>query len=158
MNKHLETALEYLFETIDADKLALNTLAMILYLGDWKYALESEGKTISQAVWKKCNNRPYSEDLVRFITNSKHFSVEKPTRNANDWIIKIAEPIDHDHLNDKMKNVIKYVVESSKRVSPDDIVSMTYPMFTYDDDATIDMNSLAQDYLKNVRPNIKAPA
>lgn len=155
MNRRLETTLDYLFKAIDSEQLTLDMLAKILYLGDWKYALESQGKTISNAVWKKCDNRPYSDDLVQYLNNNTHFAVDRLTPNCRDWIVRIVSSGDNDDLSDKMKNVIDYVVESSRKISPDDIVSMTYPMFAYDENSTINMSALAQDYLKNVRPNLK---
>jgi hypothetical protein len=148
----LRDAMAYACHVYPASDLSKAKLAKILYLADWKSALEGAPQ-ITPVRWKFNHYGPYVTDVVDTARLSDGFSL------VNDWtpfgnrrtVIKY-EGKNFGDLTDQQKLVIEEIVRTVAPLNFDaflQLVYSTYPIVTSDRGSELDLSSLAREYRRS---------
>lgn len=155
--RKLDKVLQYIFHKNEISEMHLGLLLEILYLSDWKAAIEKDGDTISDLKWQKINSSPKAENITKLLSKIRDIQVSKFSPDEENWLIKMVHPKASNSLGKTDKLIIDYVSDLSKNSeSLESLVGYTYPMFIISDEQTpINMSKLAKDYKKYVKPKLQ---
>jgi uncharacterized protein YwgA len=157
----LRDAMAYACHAYPASDLSKAKLAKILYLADWKSALEGRAQ-ITPIHWKFNHYGPYVTDVVDTARLSDGFSlVDDWTSFGNRRTIVKYEGCEFGQIGDEEKRTIDEIVKTVAPLSFDaflKLVYSTYPIVVSDRGSELDLQKLAADYRNSglapdTRPN-----
>lgn len=164
MAKKIKNLIAYILDIENKDRDTAETLLNILYLADWKSAIERHGKTISNLDYTIKNDKISSLAYTEAINHI--FSIYKKSydniQDIQNVIIERPNLSEKDYLSENEKKYIDFVCSflKEKKLNSDIAIHTTYPLFSFSDKEEMDLNlsSLAKDYIQNVRPRLKENA
>jgi hypothetical protein len=131
----------------DGYNLSVERLIDMLYLVDWKYAIECR-RQMTSISWEIRNSKPWMdessvEELIDFLANLRNKSL---IRTLARWRSRLSEP---------QKRIISFVIQTS--LSKDEkeltqLVYSTYPAISQKVEKHIDFPDLAEEYVSKVKP------
>jgi len=131
----------------DGYNLSIERLIDMLYLIDWRNAIEYKGQ-MTNVSWEIRNSKPWMDEssvkeLIRFLANLK-----------NKGLIRTLSRF-RSRLSDSQKRTISFVIQTS--LSKDEseltrLVHSTYPAIAQGLEAQLDFPDLAKEYLSNIKP------
>lgn len=133
------------------DELSASRLTKILYLTDWKNALEHDAQ-LSKTVWHFNHYGPYVDDFVEIARNDKDINVvnTKTMFGGNKQLFELSNkgttPI---HLEDDLKEIVDFVISATKDKNYDDFIKLvysTYPVISSSKYSNLDLVSKAREY------------
>ena len=133
------------------DELSASRLTKMLYLTDWKNAIEHDAQ-LSQTVWHFNHYGPYVDDFVDMARKDKDINVvnTKTMFGGNKQLFKLSDKnsgkID---LSDELKVIVDFVINATKDKNYDDFIKLvysTYPVISSSKYSNLDLVSKAREY------------
>lgn len=136
----------------DLSKARLNK---ILYLSDWKSALE-KSSSITGINWKFNHYGPYVDEIVDLIRNNPDFDVESTWNfyGQPKEIIKLVNEEYDIQIDQSSKEIIDGIIDKTSKLNFRDFIDLvysTYPVVSQQKGTDLDLVLLANKYksLKN---------
>lgn len=133
------------------EELSASRLTKMLYLTDWKNAIEHD-KQLSKAVWHFNHYGPYVDDFVEMARKDKDINVvnTKTMFGGDKQLFKLSEK-DYGKINltDELKEIVDFVINATKDKSYDDFIKLvysTYPVISSSKYSDLDLVSKAREY------------
>lgn len=133
------------------DELSNSRLTKLIYLADWKAALES-GSQMTDIKWVYNHYGPYVPDVVNSIKKDGRFIV-RSTLNAYGSpkvLVQLSDDVgDCASLSEDDRQYLEFVVEATKKKTYDDFIKLvysTYPVVTQEKYEELDLPGLAEEY------------
>ncbi|MEJ0063967.1 MAG: hypothetical protein WDO70_12490 [Alphaproteobacteria bacterium] len=157
MTQRLAHTMAY-FCSKQGGKLPSIILAMMIYVADWKSAIE-RGVTITDIAWKKTEyGLPYTDDILNTAkTYSHYFSVTESNLDKEYFEISLKamnypfQPSPEEQETFKFVENLFYEKRTWKELS--DIISSTYPMISKTT-SLLNLPELAKEYVGYVLPHL----
>jgi hypothetical protein len=154
------------------DKASLSEvrLQQMLYLADWKFAIEY-GKRLTDIRWQIKDGKPFAghqllpySSLSDFLERIKRHSFSSPGKFIKALERSIRTRVQLFYSVDKMliankKKVLNFVIEKSISRTLDDLIQLvcsTYPLLGEHSKEDLDLIEVAKTYNDKVRPILKA--
>lgn len=153
--KKLQTIIKYIIVK-NNNTVTKEFLLYILFLFDWKYALNNK-KPYTNLKWKiNKSHRLEAENYSEILNSLSNIDVEKINnlentlfhydKNSN-FSLKSTEKLYLDYI-------LRYIKKSDLKL--EDLVNITYPVYSYHNrDFVLDLEKISEDYRRNVRPNLE---
>jgi len=137
------------------DELSKARLAKMIYLGDWKSALE-EGHQISKIRWVFNHYGPYVDDVINVANADKSFKVIVEQNAYGDLKerIELFEKRDWSSLSEKDKEWLDHVIDQTKCLYWKDFIKLvysTFPVLVSEKLTQLDLERLAERYKSEMR-------
>lgn len=133
------------------DELSKARLAKIIYLADWRAAIE-RGEQITDVQWKFNHYGPYVDDILETAErDNKRFKVVNTLNmygNPKD-VIKLKEASGKTELSAQDKEDINFIIEKTRRLYWKDFINLvysTYPVLSQEKQTVLDLPKLAKAY------------
>lgn len=137
------------------DELSKARLNKIIYLVDWKSAIEN-GKQITDIEWVFNHFGPYVSEVEETILRDERFKIisTKNIYNNPKNIIKLCQDTNFIEPNDTEKKIIDFIIDKTKKFYWDkfiELVYSTYPIISQERGTKLNLVTLAKEYsqLKN---------
>ena len=132
------------------DELSDARLTKIIYLVDWKYALE-HGQKLTGIEWIFNHYGPYVPDVIECAKDCSEISVERSwnTYNSPKTVIKAANTTQCPALHSDITDILDSMIEKSSRLYWDHFIQLvysTYPILTQPRYSKLDLVTLAKEY------------
>lgn len=135
------------------DELSRARLTKLVYLADWKSALERE-EQLTDIEWVFNHYGPYVDDVAEAARNDPTFEV-KETRNIYGDpkdLIELSGSRGYPSLTDEDKQILDSVIESVQKKNWNEFIRLvysTYPIMTQDRFSKLNLVELAQGYTRD---------
>ncbi len=122
----------------------------MLYLADWRSAI-TRGKQLTDTEWRFDHYGPFVYDILDMAKDDPAFEVIT-TRNMYGTpkdLLGVADDVDYPSLEDEEKEILDFVIESSRKKNFEDfmrLVYSTYPIATQERYSKLNLVELAQEY------------
>ena len=132
------------------DDLSKARLNKILYLADWKSAVDS-GKTISDVNWIYNHYGPYVKEIKDALSQNSDFDI-KATHNyygQNKEIITLKNNSQIEDIEENNKKIIDEIINKTSDMRFNefiDLVYSTYPVLTQPQGSHLKLKNLAKTY------------
>jgi len=131
----------------DGYNLSVERLIDMLYLIDWKYAIEYK-RQMTNISWKIRNSKLWMDEssvkeLIKFLANLRNKSL---IRTLTKLRLRLSEP---------QKRTISFVIQTSLSKDVDELtllVHSTYPTIAQGVEESLNFPDLAEEYLSRVKP------
>jgi hypothetical protein len=132
------------------DELSKARLTKMVYLADWKSALE-RNMQMTAIKWQFNYYGPYVDDVVESIREDEAFALYS-TRNMYGEpkdLIQLRGKVSYPSLNDTDKEILDFVIKKTAPKTWNDFIRLvysTYPILTQPRFSLLDLPVLAQEY------------
>jgi hypothetical protein len=144
----LKEILAYLCQNYPGGKgLSRRRLTWMVYLADWKAALQSEER-LTTISWRFTENGPNTEDIVKLIMSDPDFEIRSIMNKPHDIII-YRGCSDFTDLSERDKQILDFVIQKSaikNSVEFTKLVYSTFPILTRPRYAKLNLVTLAKEY------------
>lgn len=155
--KKTKNIIAYIFSRRARPREIAETILYILFMADWKSAIERSGKTISDLNYSIVNGKLTSPTFSEYIKHIYDFTLDETT-NLSATILEKPMLSNHDYLGDIEKKYIDFVIDflHDKKISERDALYTTYPFFSVStqDIRDISLHKLSKEYLENIRSHL----
>lgn len=132
------------------DELSKARLTKLVYLADWESCIKA-GKQITAINWYFHNFGPYVDDVINEAKSSRVLRVKQTENMYGDKkeLIYLVEKAKIPELSDGEKEVIKSVINDTKRLYWNDFIKHvyeTYPISTSERYTQLNLVGLAKSY------------
>lgn len=133
-----------------AKELSKARLNKIIYLIDWKSALEHE-KQLTQIDWKFNHYGPYVNIIEETILSDDRFNIKSTTNIYGNEknIIEIIQDKDFSEPTEKEQEIIDFVIEKTRKFYWDKFINLvysTYPIISQEKGSQLNLVELAKEY------------
>ena len=133
-----------------AKELSKARLNKIIYLIDWKSALEHE-KQLTKIDWKFNYYGPYVNIIEETILSDDRFNIKSTTNIYGNEknIIEIIRDKDFIEPTEKEQKIIDFVIEKTKKFYWDKFINLvysTYPIISQEKGSQLNLVELAKEY------------
>lgn len=149
---HLVDIIAYLAKKYPyKNELSKARLTKMVYLSDWKFAI-TYGSQMTNLNWFFDNYGPFVWDIIDIVrANPKLFEVEETVNafGANKSLISIKTPEYVPNISNDEKNVLDFVIESTKELTWKGFINLvysTYPIVMSERYSPLDLPKLAKVY------------
>jgi hypothetical protein len=135
------------------DELSNARLTKMVYLADWKSAIE-RGKTITDIKWFFDNHGPFVWDIKNTAAQNSDLFTVRSTRNVYGGKKDVLELVDEGYeprLSSRERGYLDHVIEQTKPLLWADFIRLvysTYPVASSDRYETLDLAAKAKEYQK----------
>lgn len=154
MKEKIQNLIKYILSQYPyKSELSVSRLTKILYLADWKSALENN-KQITDAKWYFNHYGPYVDDFVELATQDENIELI----NTSTILGGRKKLLQLKHSNEKKlaidpdeKKLIDYVINATKSKNYEDFIKLvysTYPVLTSGRYSELDLINSAGKYKK----------
>ena len=131
--KKIESILIYIYSNYpNPIELSKARLVKIIYLADWKFALEYNMQ-ISDTKWYFNHYGPFVKEIIDDIRSSKYFSLYTTNNiyGSEKELIKLNNTIPFDEINltENEKKVIDFVIEKTSKLYWNEFIRLVYSTF-----------------------------
>lgn len=131
----------------DGYNLPVERLIDMLYLVDWRYAIECK-RQMTNVHWRIRDSKPWmdeasAKELIRFLANLRNKSLIRT-------LVRFRL-----NLSESQKRTISFVIQTSLSKDENELsklVYSTYPAIALGTDEQLDFRSLAEEYLSKIKP------
>lgn len=163
-DKKLRDVMIYLcFHYRHKEDLSKARLTKMVYLADWKYALDT-GAPITDIKWHFDHYGPYVDKVVRLARKNDHFNVERRINERGAWKDLIQLKSEHPNvmlnLKRSEKKALNYVIKKTEPLYWNGFISLvysTFPIAVSDRGTDMDLKELAEYYRKEIQPLDSSP-
>jgi hypothetical protein len=133
------------------DELSASRLTKMLYLTDWKNALEHDTQ-LSKTVWHFNHYGPYVDDFVDIARKDKDINVvnTKTMFGGNKQLFQLShKDADSIKLSGELREIVDFVISATKDKNYDDFIKLvysTYPVISSSKYSNLDLVSKAREY------------
>ena len=133
-----------------AKELSKARLNKIIYLIDWKSALEHE-KQLTEIDWKFNHYGPYVNIIEETILSDDRFNIKSRTNIYGNEknIIEIIQDKDFSEPTEKEQEIIDFVIEKTRKFYWDKFINLvysTYPIISQEKGSQLNLVELAKEY------------
>lgn len=134
-------------------ELSASRLTKMLYLADWKSAIESS-KQLTDVKWHFNHYGPYVDDFLKIAKNDRDIKVINTCTvfGGRKQEIKLDDSFDGNiELTESQINVLDFVIEATKNKNYEEFIKLvysTYPIVSNSKYSDLDLVNLAKDYKK----------
>jgi len=135
------------------DDLSASRLTKIVYLADWKSALEY-ARPLTGSTWHFNHYGPYVDDFISVAKKDEDVEV-LDTRNvfgARKLLLKIKDSFEGEvDLDEEQIKILDFVISATKDKSYQEFINLvysTYPVVSSDRYSDLDLVSMAREYRK----------
>lgn len=133
-----------------AKELSKARLNKIIYLIDWKSALENE-KQLTEIDWKFNHYGPYVNIIEETILSDDRFNIKSTTNIYGNEknIIEIIQDKDFSEPTEKEQEIIDFVIEKTRKFYWDKFINLvysTYPIISQEKGSQLNLVELAKEY------------
>ena len=133
-----------------AKELSKARLNKIIYLIDWKSALEHE-KQLTEIDWKFNHYGPYVNIIEETILSDDRFNIKSTTNIYGNEknIIEIIQDKDFSEPTAKEQEIIDFVIEKTRKFYWDKFINLvysTYPIISQEKGSQLNLVELAKEY------------
>lgn len=137
------------------DELSASRLTKMLYLTDWKNAIEHDSQ-LSKTIWHFNHYGPYVDDFVDIARKDKDIKVTntKTMFGGNKQLFELSnkypEAVD---LSEELKEIVDFVINKTKDKNYDDFIKLvysTYPVISSSKYSDLDLVAKAREYKSQV--------
>ncbi len=133
-----------------AKELSKARLNKIIYLIDWKSALEHE-KQLTEIDWKFNHYGPYVNIIEETILSDDRFNIKSTTNIYGNEknIIEIIQDKDFSEPTEKEQEIIDFVIEKTRKFYWDKFINLvysTYPIISQEKGSQLNLVELAKEY------------
>jgi uncharacterized protein YwgA len=132
------------------DELSKARLNKIMYLVDWKSAIEN-AEQITNINWIFNHYGPYVNDIENIIIEDPRFNIQRTNNiyGKEKNIIRLEEDSNFREPTENEKNIIDFVIEKTKKFNWKkfiELVYSTYPIISQERGTTLNLVELAREY------------
>lgn len=153
----LKESLAYILET-SQKVMPLNTVNSLLYLSDWKHAIDSfRHQTITQSTWFKSGDKPYNKELYQILDDNL-FEIKEVYGAKDNFLISLRHHHSKVSLDKFAKSSMDFIISKVNTKSWEDIstlVASTLPMLTAESSSVLPIEDLAKFYAEEIRPKMR---
>jgi len=156
MENVILNVIKYILSTYPyKDELSASRLTKMLYLTDWKNAIEHDTQ-LSKTAWYFNHYGPYVDDFVGMASKDKDINIvnTKTMFGSNKQLFELsnkdAEPI---YLADELREIVDFVINATKDKNYDDFIKLvysTYPVISSSKYSNLDLVSKAREYKSQI--------
>jgi len=134
----------------NSGELAVSRLTKLVYLSDWKNALEHQ-EQITDTNWIYDQYGPYVTDILDMAKDSKEFKVseKRNTFGSKKQVIELISKINEIDLDDNTKKIADFVINATKNKTYNQFINLvysTYPVISNDKFSKLDLVGNAASY------------
>jgi len=131
-------------------------LTKMVYLADWRSAITRKCQ-VTNIVWQFNHFGPYVDDVVELARHDPAFQVNKGWTMYGDEkeLIQLIAPLTATSLTNEEQGILDFVIDSTRSKYWDDFIRLvysTYPIVSQPRFATLDLITLAKEYVGEERP------
>ncbi|MDD1793924.1 SocA family protein [Enterovibrio sp. ZSDZ42] len=137
------------------DDLSASRLTKMLYLADWKSAIQNESQ-LTNAKWYFNHYGPYVDDFVELAKKDKEIDVIKTWTSfgGQKQLFKLKSDYQNKHydLTDQSKEIVNFVIQKTHEKSYEDFIKLvysTYPIISSSRYDELDLVPKALEYKQN---------
>lgn len=139
-----------------AKELSKARLNKIIYLIDWKFALEHE-KQLTSIGWKFNHYGPYVNIIEETIQNDGRFQIVSTTNFYGNEknLIEIIDDKNFSDPTEEEQEIIDFIIEKTRKFYWDKFINLvysTYPIISQEKGSQLNLVELAKEY-KNIKQN-----
>ncbi len=139
-----------------AKELSKARLNKIIYLIDWKFALEHE-KQLTSIEWKFNHYGPYVNIIEETIQNDGRFQIVSTTNFYGNEknLIEIIDDKNFSDPTEEEQEIIDFIIEKTRKFYWDKFINLvysTYPIISQEKGSQLNLVELAKEY-KNIKQN-----
>ena len=132
------------------DELSKARLNKIIYLVDWKSAIDRD-KKITNIDWIFNHYGPYVREIENLISDDERFHIisTKNIYGNEKNLITLKEDIDFQEPDEEDKEIIDFVIDKTKKFNWKkfiELVYSTYPIISQERGTELDLLALAREY------------
>lgn len=135
-----------------ATELSKARLNKIIYLIDWKSALEHE-EQLTSIEWKFNHYGPYVKTIEEIIQNDDRFQIVSTTNFYGNEknLIEIIDDKNFSDPTEEEQEIIDFIIEKTKKFYWDKFINLvysTYPIISQEKGSQLNLIELAKEYKK----------
>lgn len=132
-------------------ELSASRLTKMLYLADWKNAIESSSQ-LTNATWHFNHYGPYVEDFLKIAKDDKDIEVKITQTIFGDrkQQVELAKSFNGNiEITENQKAILDFVIEATKDKNYEDFIKLvysTYPVVSSSRYSNFDLVAMANEY------------
>ena len=157
MKDKIKNILKYLLkEYPHKSELSASRLTKMLYLADWKSALEN-GKQITDTTWHFNHYGPYVDDFMEIAENDQDIELVDDVTifGGRKKLIKLSKKGEQDYdINPDEQYILDFVIAKTESKNYEDFITLvysTFPVMSNTKYSDLDLVELAKQYKKLLR-------
>ncbi|PMO35296.1 hypothetical protein BCT11_22975 [Vibrio sp. 10N.222.52.B12] len=133
------------------DELSASRLTKMLYLTDWKSALEYDSQ-LTDTIWHFHHYGPYVDDFVKMAKDDSEIQVTTTTTmfGGNKQLFELSRGVTRPiELNPELKHIVDFVIEATKDKNYEEFIKLvysTYPVISSSKYSNLDLVQKAREY------------
>ncbi|OBU20670.1 Panacea domain-containing protein [Photobacterium aquimaris] len=133
------------------DELSASRLTKMLYLTDWKAALEHD-RQLTNTIWHFHHYGPYVDDFVRMAKDDPDITVINTTTvfGGNKQLFQLSNNAsDKFTITPQLKEIVDFVINATKDKNYEDFIKLvysTYPVLSSSKYSDLDLVKKAREY------------
>ncbi|MFQ1801076.1 Panacea domain-containing protein [Aeromonas veronii] len=152
MDKVIMDVIKYILFTYPyKDELSASRLTKMLYLTDWKAALEY-GAQLTETTWHFNHYGPYVDDFVKMAKNDDDIRIVNTTTMLGGHKQQFELSSNYNkkiNLPPKIKDIVDFVINATKDKNYEEFIKLvysTYPVISSSKYSNLDLVSKAREY------------
>ncbi|HHQ4675900.1 SocA family protein [Aeromonas veronii] len=152
MEKVIMNVIKYILQAYPyKDELSASRLTKMLYLTDWKAALELDMQ-LTNTVWHFHHYGPYVDDFVKMAKQDSDIKVTCTTTvfGGNKQLFKLSgESTQPITLEPQLKEIVDFVINATKDKNYEEFIKLvysTYPVLSSNKYTDLDLVQKAREY------------
>ncbi len=133
-----------------ANDLSASRIAKLVYLVDWKFALEYD-KQLTDTSWHFNHHGPYVSDFLNIAKNNDTMSIEETTNiyGSRKQLFKLNYEHVEIHISDEVREIVDFVIKATCNKNHDEFIKLvysTYPVISGDRHSPLNLVEKAREY------------
>lgn len=156
MEKVIMDVIKYILQTYPhKDQLSASRLTKMLYLSDWKAALEY-GYQLTDTNWHFNHYGPYVDDFVKMAKNDEDIKVTNTSTmfGGNKQLFELSSNCKRCvNLSSQLKEIVDFVINATKDKNYEEFIKLvysTYPVISSSKYSDLDLVSKAREYKSHI--------
>ncbi|TQP44692.1 Panacea domain-containing protein [Vibrio cholerae] len=152
MKKVIMDVIKYILFTYPyKDELSASRLTKMLYLTDWKAALE-HGVQFTDTTWHFDHYGPYVDDFVKMAKDDNDIKVTNTTTmlGGHKQLFELSSGYRHNvNLSPQLKEIVDFVINATKDKNYEEFIKLvysTYPVISSSKYSDLDLIAKAREY------------
>ncbi|KAA1205792.1 MULTISPECIES: Panacea domain-containing protein [Vibrio] len=156
MEKVIMDVIKYILHTYPhKEQLSASRLTKMLYLTDWKAALEY-GSQLTDTKWHFNHYGPYVDDFVKMAKDDDDIKVTNTTTmfGGNKQLFELSSNYKSCvNLSSQLKEIVDFVINATKDKNYEEFIRLvysTYPVISSSKYSDLDLVSKAREYKSHI--------
>lgn len=152
MENVIMSVIKYILQSYPhKDELSASRLTKMLYLTDWKAALEYDSQ-LTNTVWHFHHYGPYVDDFVKMAKDDSEIRVTTTTTmfGGNKQLFELSHEVTEPVvLSAQLKEIVDFVINATKDKNYEEFIKLvysTYPVLSSSKYSNLDLVQKAREY------------